>query len=72
MTSSFGETTINMYEKALFAGDGDAKTGIAVNRGLRRKYEQTIMYEQEKVMFNSVYCKRQVLDDGINTVPLDL
>ena len=71
-SSSFGETTINMYEKALFAGEGEAKMGIAVNRGLRRKYEQTIMYEQEKVMFNSVYCKRQVLDDGIKTVPLDL
>ena len=73
--TSFGETTIGMYEKALDSGEnggGVAKTGIAVNREIRRKYEQTIMYEQERVMFDSVYCKRRVLDDGIHTVPLDL
>ena len=72
--TTFGETAIDMYQKALDSGRSSsvAKTGIAVNRGLRRKYEQTIMYEQEKVMFNSVYCKRRVLDDGIHTVPLDL
>ena len=68
---TFGETVINLYRDALDSRhDGVATIGLATNRGLKRKYETMIIYEQDKVMFNSFYCKRRVLGDGIHTVPL--
>ena len=72
-TQTFGETVVNLYQTALESANRDSgvsTTGKAVNRGLKRKYETMVMYEQEKVMFNNFYCKRRVLNDGIHTVPL--
>ena len=80
---TFGETVINMYSNALPTNDDDDSdegsappaTGqqqMAVNRGLKRKYDTMVMYEQEKIMFTNFYCKRRVLHDGIHTVPLSI
>ena len=72
-TQTFGETVVSLYQTALDSATRDSgvsTTGKAVNRGLKRKYETMVMYEQEKVMFNNFYCKRRVLNDGIHTVPL--
>ena len=63
----------NLYKSALKTSSGsNAKSEIATNRGLKRKYQHVAMYEQEKTMFSSFYCKRRVLSDGIRTVPLDI
>ena len=48
------------------------RSGTGVNRGIKGKLQERIQYEQEKTLFNSFYCKRRVLDDGVTTVPLDL
>ena len=59
-TQTFGETVVNLYQTALESATRDSgvsTTGKAVNRGLKRKYETMVMYEQEKVMFNNFYCK---------------
>ena len=78
---TFGETIISMYSNALAVNDNDDEDGsapltnnqqMAVNRGLKRKYDTMIMYEQEKVMFTNFYCKRRVMYDGIHTVPLSI
>ena len=81
---TFGETVINMYSNALATNDDDDSdvessvppaTGqqqMAVNCGLKRKYDTMVMYEQEKIMFTNFYCKRRVLHDGIHTVPLSI
>ena len=62
-----------LYQTALKTNaDCSAKSQIAINRGIKRKYQQVMMYEQEKTMFSSFYCKRRVLDDGITTVPLNI
>ena len=72
---TFGETVVNLFQTALESATRDtgvSTTGRAVNRGLKRKYETMVMFEQEKVMFNNFYCKRRVLNDGIHTVPLSI
>ena len=80
---TFGETVINMYSNALATNDdNDSEDGssappavnqqMAVNRGLKRKYDTMVMYEQEKIMFTNFYCKRRVMYDGIHTVPLSI
>ena len=62
-----------IYSYVLLSSPNDsAKSGIATNRGLKRKFDKMIVYEKDKVMFNSFYCKHQVLADVIHTRPLDL
>ena len=63
----YAESVMRMYSNALSSGGGDgtAESGKATNRGLKRRYDRMIM-------FNSCYCKRRVLSDGIHTRPLDL
>ena len=62
-----------LYKSALkTSSQSNAKSEIATNRGLKRRYQHVVMYEQEKTMFSSFYCKRRVLHDGIRTVPLDI
>ena len=43
-----------------------------VNKGFRVKNNSVFSYSQRKKGLNSFYCKRKVLDDQINTIPLDL
>ena len=42
------------------------------NTGIRPHAKSVASYKQEKIGFNYFSCKRRVLDDGINTKPLDV
>ena len=42
------------------------------NRGFQTRNHKVFTYNQRKRGLTSFYCKRKVLDDGIETVPLDL
>ena len=71
----YAELVMRMYLNALHNSSGSsgvAQSGRAINRGLKRRYDRMIVYEQDKLMFNSFYCKQLVLSDGIHTRPLDL
>ena len=62
-----------LFEDALKTGRTEpTRSGTGINRGIKRRYQEMIQYEQEKTLFNSFYCKRRVLADGVTTVPLDL
>ena len=67
----YAESVTCMYDNVL-RDSSTAQSGTATNRGLKCRYDRMIVYEQDKVMFNSFYCKRLVLSDGIHTRPLDL
>jgi hypothetical protein len=41
-------------------------------KGYRTRHNQIFSYEQTRNGFPYFYCKRKVLADGINTVPLDI
>ena len=43
-----------------------------VNIGMRAHNNTIYSYEQQKVALNYIYIKRQVLDDGVSTIPLDI
>ena len=43
-----------------------------INRGIRVRNGAVFSYEQQKNGFSYFYCKRQVLSDGVSTVPLDI
>ncbi len=42
------------------------------NRGFRVRDNAVFTYTQERRGFSYFYCKRRVLDDGVNTVPRDI
>ena len=44
----------------------------ATNQGFMSRQHHIYTYKQEKRGLNSFYCKRQVLEDGIHTIPLDI
>ena len=48
------------------------KPGSATNIGFRAHKNGFFTYEQERCGFSYLYCKRKVLENGIDTVPLDL
>lgn len=48
------------------------KPGSAVNKGFRAHKNGIFTYEQERCGFSYLYCKRRVLDNGIDTEPLNL
>ena len=48
------------------------KPGSAINQGFRAHKNGIFTYEQERCGFSYLYCKRKVLKNGIDTVPLDL
>jgi hypothetical protein len=48
------------------------KSGGGINVGFRLKDNQMFTYSQDKNAFSYFYCKRRVLSDGIQTVPLDV
>lgn len=56
------------FRSALFS----RKTGYVVNRGMRAHNNTIFSYEQKKSGFGYFYCKREILDDGISTKPLNL
>jgi hypothetical protein len=56
------------FENVLF---GD-KQDTAHNKGFRMVDGTMKSYEQDKKGLSYVYCKRIVLPDGINTVPLNI
>ncbi len=70
---TIGENIFNRFQNALSTSRNDiAKCGSAVNRGIKRQAQDMIVYEQRKNLFNSFYCKRLVLEDGIHTISLNL
>ena len=71
MDDGYAEAVTRMYGNAL-EDSTTAQSGKTTNRGLKHRYDRMIVCEQDKVMFNSFYCKRLVLSDGIHTRPLDL
>ena len=48
------------------------KPGSATNIGFRAHKNGIFTYEQERCGFSHLYCKRKVLENGIDTLPLDL
>ena len=48
------------------------KPGSAVNKGFRAHKNGIFTYEQERCGVSYLYCKRRVLENGIDTAPLDL
>ena len=48
------------------------KSGKGKNIGFRVRDNMMHTYTQEKNAFSYLYCKRKVLDDGIETEPLDI
>ena len=48
------------------------KPGSATNIGFRAHKNGIYTYEQERCGFSYLYCKRKVLENGIDTLPLDL
>ena len=42
------------------------------NQGIQLKNNKICSYSQKKIGFTYFYCKRKILEDGINTVPLDI
>lgn len=71
--SSKGVNKTNIYplrqfRSALF----NRKTSYLINRGMRARNNTIFSYEQHKSAFSYFYCKREVLNDGVSTKPLDL
>ncbi|XP_078694703.1 uncharacterized protein LOC144923755 [Branchiostoma floridae x Branchiostoma belcheri] len=48
------------------------KSGQGVNRGFRVRNNQMLTYTQTRDAFSYFYPKRQVQDDGVTTLPLDI
>ena len=51
------------------------KTGesrSSMNKGFRAKENTMFSYQQERCGFAYFYCKREVLENGIDTKPLDI
>ncbi|XP_066265252.1 uncharacterized protein [Branchiostoma lanceolatum] len=48
------------------------KSGQGVNRGFRVRDNQMLTYTQTRDAFSYFYPKRQVQDDGVTTLPLDI
>ena len=48
------------------------KPGSATNIGFRAHKNGIFTYEQERCGFSNLYCKRKVLENRIDTIPLDL
>ena len=48
------------------------KPGSTVNKGFRAHKNGIFTYEQERCGFSYLYCKRRVLENGIDTEPLNL
>ena len=48
------------------------KAGSATNKGFRAHKNGIFTYEQTRCGFSYFYCKRKVLENGMDTVPLDL
>ncbi|KAI8495466.1 hypothetical protein Bbelb_269210 [Branchiostoma belcheri] len=48
------------------------KSGQGVNRGFRVRNNQMLTYTQTRDAFSYFYPKRQVEDDGVTTLPLDI
>ena len=46
------------------------KPASGLNMGFRARYNGIYTYSQSRCGFSYFYCKRQVLQDGIHTVPL--
>ena len=62
------EDPMKNFEEAL----GNKTVKLATNIGFRSKNNTIYTYSQDKIGFNYFYCKREVLSDGVSTIPLNL
>ena len=64
------EITYQRFHDVLFEGVKDRVT----NKGFRYQNNNHCMhtYTQEKVGLSAIYCKRELLADGISTKPLNI
>jgi len=59
--------------KSIFKQVLENKQGVeGKNVGFRLKDNSIYTYQQDKLAFSYVYCKRKLADDGVNTLPLDV
>jgi len=59
--------------KLLFQECLENRKGVqGKNIGFRMKENNMYTYQQDKIGFSYVYCKRKLMDDGLNTLPLDI
>ena len=65
---SLGEDLLTKYKKVL---DTQEKSD-GVNTGFRMKKNNIYTYTQTRSGFTYFYCKREVLEDGVSTKPLDI
>lgn len=57
-----------LYEESLATGVPQSAT----NLGFRMHRNEMHSYTEERIGFGYFYCKRKILNDGINTEPLDM
>ena len=66
ISKRLNELTADMYKSVLQT----QQPFTGVNRGFIRKYRQMVTYKQAGITY--YYVKRQVLEDGVSTNPLDI
>jgi hypothetical protein len=65
---SLGNDIVDRYRSVL----NTQTAGSGENTGFRSKDNHIFTYTQQRCGFTYFYCKREVLDDGINTIPLNI
>lgn len=50
----------------------DQESGVGINVGFRQRNNTMFTYSQERAGFTYFYCKRNILNDGIHSTPLDI
>ncbi len=68
ISKRFVENPLDLYKSVL--STENPRSGL--NKGFRVRNNTMYSYTQRRCGFSYFYCKRRVLDDGINTVPLDV
>ena len=64
-------SVVDMFEKPLLLNVPTVGTNYCMNIDPSNK-NRIVFYEQERVIQSGLYIKRQVCDDGVNTLPLNL
>jgi len=64
-------SVVDMFEKPLLLNVPTVGTNYCMNIDPSNK-NRMVFYEQERVIQSGLYIKRQVCDDGVNTLPLNL
>ena len=68
ISKRLNELTADVYKSVLQT----QQPFTGVNRGFIRKERQMVTYKQSRAGITYYYVKRQVLEDGVSTTPLDM